>query len=179
MFTFTKSYSRQAGLQPGFGVLDTDNQTAFIKRIMSEIDYIGELKPSEVASKISKFKERRQRAADVAFSYKEEDPYLVKIYDIYERECISQNVVDFSELLLRTVELLENNESVRDLQHRRFKEILVDEFQDTNSLQFDFLKLLAGPQTHIMAVGDDDQSIYGWRGADYTNMSNFKKDLLR
>ncbi len=172
-----RSYSRQAGLQPGFGVLDTDNQTAFIKRIMSEIDYIGELKPSEVASKISKFKERRQRAADVAFSYKEEDPYLVKIYDIYERECISQNVVDFSELLLRTVELLENNESVRDLQHRRFKEILVDEFQDTNSLQFDFLKLLAGPQTHIMAVGDDDQSIYGWRGADYTNMSNFKKDF--
>lgn len=85
--------------------------------------------------------------------------------------------MDFSELLLRTVELLESNDEIRALQHRRFKEILVDEFQDTNSIQYKFLKLMAGKNSHVMVVGDDDQSIYGWRGADYTNMHKFLKDF--
>lgn len=174
-----RAYSRQAGLLPGFGVLDMDSQEAMLKSIMKEISYVGELKASEIASRISKYKEKRIRAKDLAFAASkiQEDTDFAKIYDIYERQCQSQNLVDFSELLLRTVELLEQNEAICDIQHRRFKEILVDEFQDTNSLQFTFLKLITGKNSHIMVVGDDDQSIYGWRGADYTNMSNFKKDF--
>ncbi len=172
-----RAYSRQAGLLPGFGILDIDAQEAMLKSIMKEISYAGDLKASDIVSRISKYKEKRIRAKSLAFGATkfQEDIDFAKIYDIYERQCQSQNLVDFSELLLRTVELLEQNEAVRDLQHRRFKEILVDEFQDTNSLQFTFLKLITGNNSHIMVVGDDDQSIYGWRGADYTNMSNFKK----
>ena len=95
------------------------------------------------------------------------------VYTAYERLCNQENSVDFSELLLRTVELLERNDEIRNLQHRRFKEILIDEFQDTNSIQFKFAKLMTGPDSHVLVVGDDDQSIYGWRGADYTNMKRF------
>ena len=111
---------------------------------------------SELASKID-FKEKRMRAQNLTLNAARRWAFIRQIYALYERECQNQNLVDFSELLLRCVELLEQNEEIRNLQHRRFREILVDEFQDTNSLQFTFLKLIKGPQSHIMAVGDDDQ----------------------
>lgn len=171
-----RSYAQQAGLAPGFSILDRDAQVALIKRLMKDCAYGGDLKASELASKISDFKEKRMRAQNLTLNAASKDAAFIRqIYALYERECQNQNLVDFSELLLRCVELLEQNEEIRNLQHRRFREILVDEFQDTNSLQFTFLKLIKGPQSHIMAVGDDDQSIYGWRGADYTNMSNFRE----
>ena len=171
-----RSYAQQAGLAPGFSILDRDAQVALIKRLMKDCAYGGDLKASELASKISDFKEKRMRAQNLTLNAASKDAAFIRqIYALYERECQNQNLVDFSELLLRCVELLEQNEEIRNLQHRRFREILVDEFQDTNSLQFTFLQLIKGPQSHIMAVGDDDQSIYGWRGADYTNMSNFRE----
>lgn len=173
-----RSYSRQAGLPPGFTVLDTDSQVALIKRIMVDLKMdIKTVKPSEIASRISKLKERGIRAAqftkNVGPAGSAAERALVSVYPLYEQICNTEGVADFSELLLRTVELLENNEAIADLQHRRFREILVDEFQDTNSIQFRFLRLMTGPLCHAMAVGDDDQSIYGWRGADYTNMQRF------
>ena len=173
-----RSYAKQAGLPPRFTVLDTDSQTALIKRIMVDLKMdVKNIKPSEIASRISKLKERGIRAAefvkDAVLSASETERAVVSVYPVYEQLCNTEGVADFSELLLRTVELLQKNEAIADLQHRRFREILVDEFQDTNSIQFKFVQLMAGPQCHIMAVGDDDQSIYGWRGADYTNMQRF------
>ena len=177
-----RSYAPQAGLRPGFTILDTDSQSSLIKRIMKELlPNFKELKPSEIASKISTLKENRYRAQDyidrgrlLEKNYFDE---ISKIYAAYEQVCIQENSVDFSELLLRTVELLEKNEAIRNLQHSRFKEILVDEFQDPNALQYTFIRLMAGPDCHVTVVGDDDQSIYGWRGADYTNMKKFVKDF--
>lgn len=177
-----RNYARYAGLEPNFTVLDSDSQTTLIKRIMKEFEFdIKELKPSDVASRISKLKEQGIRAPAYATRGKRfDDPdyeKISRIYTAYERICNQENSADFSELLLRTVELLEVNDEVRNLQHRRFKEILVDEFQDTNSIQYRFLKLMTAPTSHIMVVGDDDQSIYGWRGADYTNMKKFLNDF--
>src|SRR5574344_1322118 len=173
-----RAYANAAGLQVGFTVLDTDNQNTLVKRIMKDMNIdIKEIKPADVVSKISSLKEKGIRSAAYdKMGRKFGEPNFVEIsqiYAAYERICNQENSVDFSELLLRTVELLENNAEIRDLQHRRFKEILVDEFQDTNSIQYKFLTLMAGPQSHVLVVGDDDQSIYGWRGADYTNMKKF------
>lgn len=177
-----RAYSKQAGLEPNFTVLDTDSQTTLTKRIMKELNIdVKEFKPSEAVSKISKLKEDGIRADDYIKRGRifGESQYenMCKIYSSYEKICNDENSVDFSELLLRTVELLESNDEIRALQHRRFKEILVDEFQDTNSIQYKFLRLMAGKNSHVMVVGDDDQSIYGWRGADYTNMHKFLKDF--
>lgn len=177
-----RAYAKQAGLEPNFTVLDTDSQTTLTKRIMKELNIdVKEFKPSEAVSKISKLKEDGIRADDYIKRGRifGESQYenMCKIYSSYEKICNDENSVDFSELLLRTVELLESNDEIRALQHRRFKEILVDEFQDTNSIQYKFLKLMVGKNSHVMVVGDDDQSIYGWRGADYTNMHKFLKDF--
>lgn len=177
-----RAYAKQAGLEPNFTVLDTDSQTTLTKRIMKELNIdVKEFKPSEAVSKISKLKEDGIRADDYIKRGRifGESQYenMCKIYSSYEKICNDENSVDFSELLLRTVELLESNDEIRALQNRRFKEILVDEFQDTNSIQYKFLKLMVGKNSHVMVVGDDDQSIYGWRGADYTNMHKFLKDF--
>lgn len=174
-----RNYAKQAGLLPDFTVLDTDNQKKLIKRILKEelnVD-IKKYEPGMIADLISDFKENGLRFAAVASLAEninqKADPVLLKAYESYEKTCQRENLVDFSELILRVVELLQNNVGVRELLQHRFKQILVDEFQDTNALQFKLLKLLVGPDTDIMAVGDDDQSIYGWRGADSGNMRKF------
>lgn len=177
-----RSYSQYAGLKPGFTVLDTDSQTSLVRRIMKDKNMdTKELKPSEVVSRISSLKEKGIRANQFASMGKlQSDAFfeqILSIYTAYEILCNAENSVDFSELLLRTVELLQSNDEIRALQHRRFKEILIDEFQDTNSIQFKFAKLMTGSNSHVMVVGDDDQSIYGWRGADYTNMKRFIKEF--
>lgn len=177
-----RSYATLAGLKPNFTILDTESQNTLIKRIIKELNIQNkDLKPASVSSKISRLKEQRVRANDYvkrAPALRDPDYEDFKnIYLAYEKICIQENSVDFSELLLRCVELLESNEQIRQLQHKRFKEILVDEFQDTNTLQYTFLRLIASDDAHVMVVGDDDQSIYGWRGADYTNMKKFVSDF--
>lgn len=174
-----RNYAKQAGLLPDFTVLDTDNQKKLIKRILKEelnVD-IKKYEPGMIADLISDFKENGLRFAVVASLAEninqKADPVLLKAYESYEKTCQRENLVDFSELILRVVELLQNNVGIRELLQHRFKQILVDEFQDTNALQFKLLKLLVGPDSDIMAVGDDDQSIYGWRGADSGNMQKF------
>lgn len=174
-----RNYAKQAGLLPEFTVLDTDNQKKLIKRILKEELNVDTKKyePGLIADLISDFKENGLRFSAVA-EYAENlnrkaDPVLLKAYESYEKTCQRENLVDFSELILRVVELLQNNAGVKELLQHRFKQILVDEFQDTNALQFKLLKLLVGSDTNIMAVGDDDQSIYGWRGADSGNMQKF------
>ena len=177
-----RSYAQAAGLQNGFTILDTDNQTSLVKRIMKDLNIdTKELKPADIVSKISKIKEDGLRAAAYASRRKElSEPnhgIISRIYTAYERICNQENSVDFSELLLRTVELLEQNSEIKALQHHRFQEILVDEFQDTNAIQYRFLRLMTGENAHVLVVGDDDQSIYGWRGADYKNMRKFLNDF--
>ncbi len=177
-----RAYASYAGLVPGFTILDTDSQVSLVKRLMKDMNIdTKEFKPSDIASNISKQKENGVRALAFSKMISAKSPDHIKVtsqvYNVYERVCNQENSVDFSELLLRTVELLENNQEIRELQHRRFKEILVDEFQDTNAIQYRFLRLIAGPDSHVLVVGDDDQSIYGWRGADVSNMRKFLKDF--
>lgn len=179
-----RAYATQAGLTPGFLILDTDGQNSLVKRIMQDLQMdIKEIKPSEFASRISSLKEKGMRADDfqkrvnyIKYTNKRSSGTIEKlalVYSAYERICNQENSVDFAEILLRTVELLRSNSAIREIQNERFKEILVDEFQDTNSIQYELLTLLAGKNSHVMVVGDDDQSIYSWRGADYTNMKKF------
>src|SRR5207237_9896122 len=101
----------------------------------------------------------------------------VEHYALYEQACQREGVVDFPELLLRNYELLSRHDSLRDHYRRRFSHILIDEFQDTNALQYKWLKLLAGPHAAIFAVGDDDQSIYAFRGANVANIQHFERDF--
>lgn len=101
---------------------------------------------------------------------------MVEIYELYQAQCEREGVVDFAELLLRAYELLQNNVPVREHYQRRFRHILIDEFQDTNTLQYRWIKLLGGGGAAIFAVGDDDQSIYAFRGANVGNMADFERD---
>ncbi|MCR5535907.1 MAG: UvrD-helicase domain-containing protein [Succinivibrio sp.] len=173
-----RAYAPMAGLKPGFTVIDPSNMNSLCSRIMAETHWNGQgLKPSEVASKIASLKEKGLRSdASYECGYAADpqlQPCLRTVYPLYEKICEQENLVDFPELILRTVELLRANPDLRQLQQRRFKEILVDEFQDTNTLQFELIELLSGSLSHVLVVGDDDQSIYGWRGADYHNMRRF------
>src|SRR5690606_30274594 len=102
---------------------------------------------------------------------------MVELYELYDQQCQREGVVDFAELLLRTYELLSRNQPLREHYQARFKHILVDEFQDTNNLQYNWLKLMAGTQGAVFAVGDDDQSIYAFRGANVGNMSAFEHEF--
>lgn len=170
-----RAHFREAALPQTFQILDSGDQLSAIKRVMKAQNVDDEkFPPREMQNFISGSKEQGLRAHDVE-AY---DPYTrrkVEVYAEYDAQCQREGVVDFSELLLRCYELLSRNEGIRTHYQERFKHILVDEFQDTNPLQYQWLKLLAGGHNSLFAVGDDDQSIYAFRGANVGNM----KDLLR
>ncbi len=170
-----RAHYREAALPQSFQILDSGDQLSAIKRVMKALNVDDEkYPPREMQNFISGSKEQGLRAHEVeAF-----DPYTrrkVEVYAEYDAQCQREGVVDFSELLLRCYELLSRNTPLREHYQERFKHILVDEFQDTNPLQYQWLKLLAGGHNSLFAVGDDDQSIYAFRGANIGNM----KDLLR
>jgi DNA helicase-2/ATP-dependent DNA helicase PcrA len=170
-----RAHHREANLPQTFQILDSADQLSAIKRVMKALNVDDEkYPPREVQWFISGNKEQGLRASDVdAF-----DPYTrrkVEIFAEYDAQCQREGTVDFAELLLRCYELLSRNPQLREHYQARFRHILVDEFQDTNPLQYRWLKLLAGKDNAIFAVGDDDQSIYAFRGADVGNM----KELLR
>lgn len=186
---FLRSYAVQAGLDPSFTIMDSDDQKRFIDELLKAEEQAdlavaakaAKLTPAKIGAIIADFKEQGLRAAQAAAKFHSrltpEMELTLELYPVYEQECLRQSKVDFAELILRTVELFTHNAELRALQQRRFKEILVDEFQDTNHLQYQLLSLLKGHDSHIFAVGDDDQSIYGWRGADYRNLNRFLKDF--
>jgi len=132
--------------------------------------------PKQVAWFIAGSKEEGLRPRDVSVR-DEQTRKLVEIYQAYEDQCQREGVVDFAELLLRTYELMRDNAALREHYQHRFRHILVDEFQDTNRLQYAWLKLFAGPGNSVFAVGDDDQSIYAFRGAQVGNMSDFEREF--
>jgi DNA helicase-2/ATP-dependent DNA helicase PcrA len=172
-----RAHHRDAGLPQAFQILDSADQFAMIKRVMKSLNVDDEKYPPKQAQyTINAAKEQGLRAAKVE-AFDDFSRKLVTVYDAYDAQCNREGVVDFAELLLRCYELLAKNEILREHYRARFKHILVDEFQDTNRLQYSWLKLLAGPNNVIFAVGDDDQSIYAFRGARAGNMIDFEKDF--
>ncbi|WP_241121505.1 UvrD-helicase domain-containing protein, partial [Achromobacter xylosoxidans] len=171
-----RAHHRDAGLPQTFQILDVTDQLAAIKRLMKANGVDDEkYPPRDVQRFINGAKEEGLRPADVE-AYDAHRRRLIEIYQLYEAQCQREGVVDFAELLLRAYELLSRNAPVREHYQRRFRHILVDEFQDTNTLQYKWLRLLAGGGAAIFAVGDDDQSIYAFRGANVGNMSDFERD---
>ncbi|HWL29446.1 MAG TPA: UvrD-helicase domain-containing protein [Burkholderiaceae bacterium] len=171
-----RAHHRDAGLVQTFQILDSADQLAAIKRLIKGAGIDDEkYPPRDVQRFINGAKEEGQRPKDVEV-YDAHRRRLVEIYQLYQDQCQREGVVDFAELLLRAYELLQNNAPIREHYQRRFQHILVDEFQDTNTLQYRWLKLLAGGGASIFAVGDDDQSIYAFRGANVGNMADFERD---
>ncbi|WP_313623101.1 UvrD-helicase domain-containing protein [Achromobacter sp.] len=171
-----RAHHRDAGLPQSFQILDVTDQLAAIKRLMKANGVDDEkYPPRDVQRFINGAKEEGLRPADVE-AYDAHRRRLIEIYQLYEAQCQREGVVDFAELLLRAYELLSRNAPVREHYQRRFRHILVDEFQDTNTLQYKWLRLLAGGGAVMFAVGDDDQSIYAFRGANVGNMADFERD---
>ena len=174
-----RAHYRDAGLPQLFQILDTQDQLALIKRLYRAHGLDDErYPPRDLQWFIADAKERglRPNAVEAGDSIARTK---VEHYALYEAMCEREGVVDFAELLLRSVELLAGNEAIRTHYQRRFSDLLVDEFQDTNVLQYRWLRLLAGPDAAVFAVGDDDQSIYAFRGANVANMRHFERDFAR
>jgi DNA helicase II / ATP-dependent DNA helicase PcrA len=171
-----RAHYREAGLPQTFQILDSADQLAMVKRLLKNLNIDDEkYPPRELCHFINAHKEQGVRAAQ-AEAYDNYTQKRVEIYAEYETQCNREGVVDFAELLLRCHELLQRNEPLRAHYQQRFRHILVDEFQDTNVLQYAWLKLLAGGGANMFAVGDDDQSIYRFRGAEVGNMREFERD---
>jgi DNA helicase-2/ATP-dependent DNA helicase PcrA len=172
-----RTHYREAGLPQSFQILDSADQLSAIKRLMKAMNVDTEkYEPKKVQWFINGHKEAGRRARD-AEAFDEYSMRLAELYDAYDAQCQREGVADFPELLLRSYELLYRNEPLRQHYQDRFRHILIDEFQDTNTLQYRWLKLFAGPHTALFAVGDDDQSIYAFRGANTANMAEFEREF--
>ena len=172
-----RTHHREAQLPQLFQILDTQDQLALIKRLMKALNIDEERYPPRQAQWfIAGNKEEGRRAQDVEV-FDDFSRRMREFYSAYDEQCQREGVVDFAELLLRSYELLARNEPLREHYRSRFRHILVDEFQDTNRLQYRWLQLLAGAQSAVFAVGDDDQSIYGFRGASAANMPDLQRDF--
>jgi DNA helicase-2/ATP-dependent DNA helicase PcrA len=176
-----RAHYRDAGLPQLFQILDSGDQLATIKRLLKSLNIDDEkYPPRELQHFINAQKEQGLRANAVE-AWDDHAKKRVGIYEAYETQCQREGVVDFAELLLRSYELLSRNEVLRRHYQQRFRHILVDEFQDTNILQYRWLKLLAGypgeGAAALFCVGDDDQSIYAFRGAEVGNMRDFEREF--
>ena len=173
---FLRAHWKLAALPQGFQILDTADQLSAVKRIVKAMKLDEErFVPKKVSWFISGSKDGGQRPKNIQIT-DEQTRVLVEIYAAYEDQCQREGVVDFAELMLRTYELMRDHTSLREHYQRRFRHVLVDEFQDTNKLQYAWLKMFAGPDSAVMAVGDDDQSIYAFRGAQVGNMAQFERE---
>jgi ATP-dependent DNA helicase UvrD/PcrA len=172
-----RAHHRDAGLPQLFQILDVADQLSAIKRTLKALGADDEkFPPRQVQYFINAAKDSGLRA-DKVETFSEHERRLAEIYAAYDAQCNREGVVDFAELLLRSYELLSRNELLLEHYRARFKHILVDEFQDTNRLQYAWLKILCGRDNAIFAVGDDDQSIYAFRGANVGNMRDFERDF--
>ena len=185
---FLRAHWKLAGLAQGFQILDSSDQLSAVKRVIKAMNLDEErFVPKQVTWFIAARKEEGERPRDVQLR-DEQTRKLVEIYLAYEDQCAREGVVDFAELMLRTYELLRDNDPLREHYQRRFRHVLVDEFQDTNRLQYAWLKMFAPPPGRagtsevagsgqsVIAVGDDDQSIYAFRGARVGNMADFERE---
>ena len=172
-----RAHHRDAALPQTFQILDSQDQLGAIKRLLRTLNVDDEkFPPRNLQYFINSAKEEGLRPAAVE-AHDDYNRRCVDLYRAYDDQCQREGVVDFAELLLRSFELLERHEILREHYQQRFRHILVDEFQDTNRLQYRWLKLLAGGGAAVFAVGDDDQSIYAFRGANVGNMSAFEREF--
>jgi DNA helicase-2/ATP-dependent DNA helicase PcrA len=187
---FLRAHWKLAGLPQSFQILDMQDALSAVKRVIKAMNLDEErFVPKQVSWFIAGAKEDGRRPRDVEVR-DEHSRTLVAIYQAYEDQCQREGVADFAELMLRTYELLRDNDALREHYQHRFRHVLVDEFQDTNRLQYAWLKMFAPPpdraatagdrpggaQQGIFAVGDDDQSIYAFRGAKVGNMADFERE---
>ncbi len=174
---FLRMHYNEAKLPQSFQILDSDDQLRMVKRLCKALE-LDEKRwpPKQFQWYINGKKDEGLRPAHIqAFDPTEQT--MLQVYKAYQQACDRSGLVDFAEILLRAHEVLLNNPTILAHYQQRFSNILVDEFQDTNAIQYAWLRLLTGKQSHMMAVGDDDQSIYGWRGAKVANLHSFLKDL--
>jgi DNA helicase-2/ATP-dependent DNA helicase PcrA len=174
-----RAHHREAGLPREFQILDSQDQLSAVKRLSKSLNVDEDrFPPRELQYFIMGRKEEGLRARDLPVR-DEITRRQAELFAAYDEQCQREGVVDFAELLLRSFELLSRNEILRAHYQSRFRHILVDEFQDTNVLQYRWLKLFAGRETRMFAVGDDDQSIYGFRGANVGNLAEFEKEFAK
>ncbi len=173
-----RSHWKEAGLSQHFQVMDSEDQLRAVRRVIREMGLDeGQWPPKESQWYINARKDEGKRPESLDHHGDPHLRHMIEIYAEYERYCQRAGVIDFAELLLRSHSLwLEQPEILQHYQNR-FRYILVDEFQDTNTIQYAWLRMLAGKSLSMFAVGDDDQSIYGWRGAKVENIHQFSKDF--
>ena len=168
---------QEAKLPESFQVLDSDDQLRLVKRVVQQMELDeARFPPRQIAWWINAQKDEGRRAQHIQPGDDQWTDTLRRVYALYQERCDRAGLVDFAELLLRAHEVLRDNPALLNHYRSRFREILVDEFQDTNSIQYGFVRLLAGDSGHVFVVGDDDQAIYGWRGAKVENVQRFLKD---
>jgi DNA helicase II / ATP-dependent DNA helicase PcrA len=168
---------REAGLPQSFQILDSEDQARVLRKVLKALD-LDETRwvPREILWFINAQKDEGLRAKHIKDDGDPTRRQLIKIYHAYEEACQRAGVVDFAELLLRAYELWQGNAALLAHYRSRFRHVLVDEFQDTNAIQYKWLTLLVGPTGLPFAVGDDDQSIYRWRGARVENLNQYRRD---
>jgi DNA helicase II / ATP-dependent DNA helicase PcrA len=173
-----RQHHAEAGLSEHFQILDSDDQVRLLKRVMASLNLELDQWPVKQAQAfINGRKDEGLRPKHVKVpSYGPGRTWLA-VYEAYEKACRIAGVIDFAELLLRCHEMLRDNAELLAHYQTRFQVVLVDEFQDTNTVQYAWIRLLAGANASVMAVGDDDQSIYGWRGAKVENIQRFSEDF--
>ncbi|WP_313567732.1 DNA helicase PcrA [Acetoanaerobium noterae] len=167
------------GYNRSFVIYDTQDQLSLIKECIKECGLREDsFKPSSVLSAISGAKDKllNPKAFEARYFNDFRLSKISKVYDLYQRKLKSNNALDFDDLIFKTVELLKTDEFVRDFYQRKFQYVMVDEYQDTNHAQYVLINLLSEMHKNLCVVGDDDQSIYGWRGADIANILDFEKD---
>lgn len=169
-----------AGLSHDFVIYDADDQVSLIRRALKDLKLSDNksLKPKSIQSIISSEKNQGVGPEEYALrAFYPNQQAIAKVFARYEEEKKKAGALDFDDLLLRTLELFSENVAVREKWQKRFRHILIDEYQDTNHIQYQLVKLLVGRERNICVVGDDWQSIYSWRGADFTNILNFERDF--
>ena len=173
-----RAHWREASLSQNFQILDNDDQFRFVRRIIRSMELDeDQWQPKQAQWFINGKKDeglRPQHLDDAGDPYQRQ---MIRIYSTYQAACEQAGVVDFAEILLRALELWRNRPEILTHYQQRFRHVLVDEFQDTNAIQYAWLRLLVGKDNQIFIVGDDDQSIYGWRGAKIENIQRFDKDF--
>ena len=173
-----RSHWKEAGLPEDFQILDADDQLRLIKRLLKTLRIDEEKWPAKQCQwYINSQKDEGFRSHNIEHLDDDYTKTQLSIYKAYEDACNNGGMIDFGEILLRAHELWLNNPQVLSHYQNRFKFILVDEFQDTNSIQYAWVQVLAGANNRMMVVGDDDQSIYGWRGAKIENIQKFNVDF--
>ena len=173
-----RSHWLEAGLPQDFQILDAEDQLRLIKRLNRSLHIDEEKWPARQCQwYINSQKDEGLRAAHIDHFEDDYTKTMLQVYAAYEEACTRGGMIDFGEILLRAHELWLNNSQILEHYRKRFRHILVDEFQDTNSIQYAWLRILAGDSNQLMVVGDDDQSIYGWRGAKIENIQQFNVDF--